>query len=189
MILQLWQSYIPSVVLSLRLPRDFHIGSNNHNVQNALTSSYCNQNCTAIRLFFRYWRFWTRQNDCIALTAIHSLCCVKPSIHAGLQHPLYQPLHIECIGSILLQPELQWYSTILSTLMLLDILKQFYPSTAVPYQLPFDVLLLPLTRDSHFAWSPTMYRMHWHHPTAAKSTLPFIYSFTIDVFGHVKLIV
>jgi hypothetical protein len=84
MILQLWQSYIPSVVLSLRLPRDFHIGSNNHNVQNALTSSYCNQNYTAIHLFFHNWRFWTHQNECIALTNMHSFRCVKPSTHAGL---------------------------------------------------------------------------------------------------------
>jgi hypothetical protein len=93
-----------------------------HNVQNALTSSHCSQNYTAIHLFFHYWCFWTHQNDCIALTAMHSFCCVKPSTHT-------------------------------------------------------------------LALTTTMYRMHWHHPTAAKTTLPFIYSFTIDVFGHIKMIV
>jgi hypothetical protein len=161
-------------VLSLPLTWDFHIGSNNHNVQNALTSSYCSQNYTAIHLFFQNWCFWTHQNDCIALTAMRSFCCVKRSTHAGLtlrliahnvqnaltssycsqtytaihlffhnwcfwtcqndclalitmhsfccvkhstqaglQHPLYQPLHIECINSIPLQPKLHWYASIL----------------------------------------------------------------------------
>jgi hypothetical protein len=55
--------------------------------------------------------------------------------------------------------------------------------------IPSVVLSVPLMQDSRFAWSPTMYRIHWHHPTAAKTTLLFIYSFTIDVFGHIKMIV
>jgi hypothetical protein len=55
-----------------------------HNVQNALTSSYCSQNYTTIHLFFRNWRFWTHQNDCIALSTMHSFCCVQCSTHAGL---------------------------------------------------------------------------------------------------------
>ncbi len=57
-----------------------------HNVQNALTSSYCNQNYTAFHLFFHNWRFWTHQNDCKALSTMHSFCCVKHSTHAGLPH-------------------------------------------------------------------------------------------------------
>ena len=113
-------------VFGLPLTRDSYIRFITHYVQNALTSSYCSQNYTAIHLFFHYLRFWTRRNDCIALTAMHLVYCVKPSTHAGLPHPLYQPLHIECINIIPLQPELHWYSSILSISMLLDTLKQVY---------------------------------------------------------------
>jgi hypothetical protein len=178
---------LPFGVFGLPLTRDSYIRFITHYVQNALTSPYCSQNYAAIHLFFHYLCFWTRQNDCIALTAMHLVYCVKPSTHAGLPHPLFQPLHIECINSIPLQPELHWYSSILSISMLLDTLKQFYHFDSGTI-LPSVVLSPPLTRDSHFASSLTMYRMHWHHPTEAKTTLPFIYSFAINTFGHIKMI-
>jgi hypothetical protein len=157
-----------------------------HNVQNALTSSYCSQNYTAIHLFFHNWRFWTHQNDCIALTAIHSFCCVKPSTHAGLtlrlitnnvQNALTSSYWSQIYTAIHLFFHNWHFWTSQNDCIALSTLHSFCcvkPSTHAG-------LTLRLT--------PTMYIMHWHHPTAAKTTLPFIYSFTIDVFGHVKMIV
>jgi hypothetical protein len=113
---------LPFGVFGLPLTRDSYIRFITHYVQNALTSPYCSQIYTAIHLIFHFLCFWTRRNDWIALVAMHLVYCVKPSTHAGLPHPLYQPLHIECINSIPLQPELHWYSSILPISMLLDTL-------------------------------------------------------------------
>jgi hypothetical protein len=100
-----------------------------HNVQNALASSYCSQIYTAIHLFFHNWRFWTRQNDCIALTAMHSFRCVKPFTHSRRTHTsLDRPQCTECIDIILLQPNLHCHSSILSQLMFLDTSKWLYSS-------------------------------------------------------------
>jgi hypothetical protein len=73
---------LPFGVFGLPPTRDSYIRFITHYVQNALTSPYCSQNYTAIHLFFHYLCFWTRQNDCIPLTAMHSFCCVKPSTNS-----------------------------------------------------------------------------------------------------------